>query len=87
MNINVGKNIRMSDFIDSRDRRSLMLDLTITSSVGAQPGSENISEVPDLGNSIFDAIILNPGQLEHHADRLGGKMRAAPLVRVDWTNA
>jgi DhnA family fructose-bisphosphate aldolase class Ia len=25
--------------------------------------------------------------LEHHAQLLGGKLRAAPLVRVDWTNA
>lgn len=87
MNINVGKNIRMSDFIDSKDHRCLLLDLTVTSSVGAQPGTENISETLRQYNTIFDGIILNPGQLEHHANLVGGKLRAAPLVRVDWTNA
>jgi len=87
VNINVGKNIRMSDFIDSRDNRCLMLDLTLTSSVGAQPGTENISETLARCNTAFDGIILNPGQLEHHANLVGGKMRAAPLVRIDWTNA
>ncbi|MCX6144279.1 MAG: hypothetical protein NTZ35_13770 [Ignavibacteriales bacterium] len=87
MNINVGKNIRMSDFIDSKDNRSMLLDLTVTSSIGAQPGTENISETLKQYNTIFDGIILNPGQLEHHANLVGGKLRAAPLVRVDWTNA
>jgi DhnA family fructose-bisphosphate aldolase class Ia len=87
VNINVGKNIRMSDFIDSKDDRSLLLDLTVTSSVGAQPGTENISEMLKRVNTIFDGVILNPGQLEHHANIVGGKSRAAPMVRVDWTNA
>lgn len=77
----------MSDFIDSKDNRSLLLDLTVTSSIGAQPGAENISETLGQCNTIFDGIILNPGQLEHHANLVGGKLRAAPLVRVDWTNA
>ncbi len=87
MSSNVGKNIRMSDFVDSRDNRSLMLDLTLASSVGAQPGTENISETLGRCNAVFDGIILNPGQLEHHAELVGGKMRASPLVRIDWTNA
>ena len=87
MNINVGKNIRVSDFIDSRDNRSVLLDLTASSSVGAGPGTEDIGEVLRQFNASFDGLILNPGQLEHHAALIGGKMRAAPLVRVDWTNA
>jgi DhnA family fructose-bisphosphate aldolase class Ia len=87
VNINVGKNIRMSDFIDSKDNRCIMLDLTVTSSIGAQPGTEDISETLRQCSSAFDGIILNPGQLEHHATLIGGKMRAAPLVRIDWTNA
>jgi DhnA family fructose-bisphosphate aldolase class Ia len=87
VNINVGKNIRMSDFIDSRDKRCLMLDLTLLSSLGAGPETEDISETLRRCNTSFDAVILNPGQLEHHPDLVGGKMRAAPLVRIDWTNA
>ncbi len=87
MNINVGKNLRMSEFIDTKDEHSLILDLTISSSVGAQPGLENTKAVLQRFNSLFDGIVLNPGQLEHHASLLGGKLRAAPLLRVDWTNA
>ena len=87
MNINVGKEIRMSDIIDSKDRRSLLLDLTIASSTGAPSGLEDNSATLQRLNTLFDGIIVNPGQLEHHAHLLGGKLRAAPLVRVDWTNA
>jgi hypothetical protein len=63
VNINVGKNIRMSDFIDSKDNRCLMLDLTVSSSVGARPGTEDISETLQHCSNAFDGIILNPGQL------------------------
>lgn len=87
MNINVGKEIRMSDFIDSKDRHSLLLDLTTASSTGASSGLEDIAGTLQRVNTLFDGIIVNPGQLEHHAQLLGGKLRAAPLVRVDWTNA
>jgi DhnA family fructose-bisphosphate aldolase class Ia len=87
VNLNVGKNIRMSDFLDARDSRCLILDLSVSSSVGATAGMERISDVLVRYNTTFDGIIVNPGQLEHHAPLLGGKMRAAPLVRVDWTNA
>lgn len=87
MTTNVGKSIRMSEFIDSRDHRALMLDLTIPSSLGAVGGLEDIARALGECNEIFDGIVLNPGQLEHHAHLLGGKLRASPLVRVDWTNA
>lgn len=87
MNINVGKNIRISDFIDTKDDRTLILDLTISSSIGAQPGIEDVSEIISRYGTLFDGMILNPGQLEHHASLVGGKLRAAPLLRVDWTNA
>ena len=87
VNINVDKEIRISDFIDSKDRRSLLLDLTTASSTGASPGLEDIAGALQRVNTLFDGIIVNPGQLEHHAHFLGGKRRAAPLIRVDWTNA
>ena len=64
-----------------------MLDLTVSSSLGAEAGTEDVSEVLSHANMLFDGVILNPGQLEHHSALIGGKMRAAPLVRVDWTNA
>ena len=87
MNTNVGTSIRMSEFLDSRDHRALLLDLTIASSFGAVAGLEDIAKTLSQCNEIFDGIIMNPGQLEHHAHLLGGKLRSSPLVRVDWTNA
>lgn len=83
----IGKTIRWSDFIDSRDNRSLILDTTIASCMGATPGLEDVVAVIGELNTTFDGIIVNPGQAEHHAELLGGKDRDALLVRVDWTNA
>lgn len=85
--MNIGKDIRLSDFIDSRDGRSLLLDTTVASCLGAIQGMEDLAETIRALNTLFDGIILNPGQAEHLAELLGGKDRAAPLVRVDWTNA
>ena len=87
MDTNIGKTMRVSDFIDSGDNRGLLLDTTIASCIGAPPGLENLAQVLTDLNYYFDGIIVNPGQAEHHADLLGGRERAAPLVRVDWTNA
>lgn len=87
VNINIGKAIRLSDFIDSVDGRSLIVDTTITSSLGATPGLEDLTEVIKNTSYNFDGIIINPGQAEHQAEHYGGKERAAPIIRVDWTNA
>ena len=87
MQTNIGKSIRISDFIDSKNGRGLLLDTTVTSSMGATAGLENFIDAIGRINETVDGIIVNPGQAEHHADLLGGKNRAAPLIRVDWTNA
>ncbi|MBN2011305.1 hypothetical protein JW960_18315 [candidate division KSB1 bacterium] len=87
MNINTGKTIRLSDFIHPKDKRCLMVDTTITSTLGAITGLEDFGTVLKSINELVDGIIINPGQLEHQAEQLGGKRRATPIVRVDWTNA
>lgn len=84
MQAHIGKAIRMSDILD---RRSLILDTTIASSLGAPPSLEDLQGVLRACNALFDGIVLNPGQMEHLSSDLGGKNRSAPLVRVDWTNA
>ena len=86
MNINVGKTIRLGDLFDPTDHSSLIIDTSITASLGAVSGLENIKKTVSKINTICDGIIVNPGQLEHHADLLGGARRAAPIVRLDWTN-
>lgn len=84
MQNHIGKAIRLSDILDGQ---SLLLDTTIASCTGAVPGLENLHEVLQQANRLFDGIVVNPGQLEHLTSELAGKHRAAALVRVDWTNA
>jgi DhnA family fructose-bisphosphate aldolase class Ia len=84
MQSHIGKSIRINDILDSK---SLLLDTTIASCVGATPQMEDLESILQACNEIFDGIIVNPGQMEHLAQELSGKNRASPLVRVDWTNA
>jgi len=84
MQTHIGKAIRMSDIQNSK---SFLFDTTIASSIGAPPNMENLKSVLQKCNGILDGIIVNPGQMEHLSSELSGKNRAAPLVRVDWTNA
>ncbi|MBC7187950.1 MAG: hypothetical protein H5U38_13030 [Calditrichaeota bacterium] len=86
MEVDIGKTIRISDFISAADGRALLLDTTLPASVGASPGLTHIDEVLREVTEILDGIIVNPGQAEHHAELLGGRRRASPLVRVDWSN-
>jgi DhnA family fructose-bisphosphate aldolase class Ia len=84
MQVHTGKAIRIHDILTDC---AIMLDTTIASCLGATPHLENLQHVLQESNEIFDGIIVNPGQMEHLAHHLAGKKRAAPLVRVDWTNA
>jgi len=84
MQIHTGKSIRIHDILTER---AFLLDTTIASCLGATPQLENLQQILEASNEIFDGIIVNPGQMEHLAHHLAGKNRAAPLVRVDWTNA
>ncbi len=84
MSIHIGKSIRINDILNSK---SLLLDTTLASCLGATPHLEDLQSVLRNCNGIFDGIIVNPGQIEHLSTELSGKNRAAPLVRIDWTNA
>ncbi len=87
MQIDIGKTIRLSDFIDAADGRALLVDTSLPSSVGALPGLESSAAALQEVTDLVDGVIVNPGQAEHHAHLLGGRRRASALVRVDWTNA
>ncbi len=86
MSEHIGKTLRMSEFIDSRDERSFLFDTTVSGSVGAVNYLEDLRKFIENVNFFLDGIIVNPGQAEHQADLLGGKKRASSLIRVDWTN-
>lgn len=87
MEIDIGKTIRISDFVCAADGRALVVDTTLPSSVGATAGLEDVAEALRGVIDSADGVIVTPGQAEHHADLLGGRRRASPLVRVDWSNA
>ncbi len=87
MEIDIGKTIRISDFVCATDGRALVVDTTLPGSLGATSGLEHVAEALRQITDIADGVIVNPGQAEHHADLLGGRRRASPLVRVDWSNA
>jgi len=87
VNIDIGKTIRISDFIDATDKRSLIVDTTIASAIGASKGLENLSGFIESICYFCDGIMVNPGSAEHQAGLLAGKYRAAPIIRMDWTNA
>lgn len=87
MIIDIGKTIRLSDILDARDSRALFIDTSIAATLGATAGLENLGLALEAVHHLCDGIIVNPGQAEHQAGLLGGKNRAAPIVRVDWTNA
>lgn len=84
MQPHIGKAVRMQDILHER---SLMLDTTIASSIGAVPALEDLKSVLRECRVTFDGVIVNPGPMEHLSSELGGKNAAAPLIRVDWTNA
>lgn len=84
MQTHIGKEIRLGDILASK---SILLDTTIPSCLGATPQLVDLKKVIDQYSTFFTGIIVNPGQMEHLAAGLGGKNRATPLVRIDWTNA
>lgn len=87
MIIDIGKTIRLSEILDARDGRALFVDTSIAATLGATAGLENLGLSLEAIHHFCDGIIVNPGQAEHQAGLLGGKNRAAAIVRVDWTNA
>lgn len=83
----IGKTLRMSEFMGTGKRPVLLVDTSLAGSngpVGALLDADK--SIPEVAYEC-DGIILNPGQMERIAHRLPGKQGAAPLVRVDWSNA
>ena len=84
MQTHIGKSIRINDILNLN---SLLLDTTIASCLGATHQLEDLPSILHRCNKIFYGIVVNPGQMEHLSTEIAGKNRAAPLVRIDWTNA
>jgi len=82
-----GKELRLSQFVNPSDGRSLLVDTSAASSLGPIKGLEKLKLTLGWLKPLVDGIILNPGQLEKSGVELAGKENATLLCRGDWTNA
>ncbi len=82
----IGKTLRLAEFW-REGQRSLLADVSMPGALGPMPGLETPSEVVKTLAPLVEGLIVNPGIAETHAGAFAGKLGAAPLVRLDWTNA
>lgn len=85
MTATIGKILRLSEFWQE-GQKSLLVDATLPGALGPLPGLESPSVLVEQLATLADGLILNPGLADRFADRFSGKLGAAPLVRLDWTN-
>jgi DhnA family fructose-bisphosphate aldolase class Ia len=86
MPTSIGKVLRLAEFWHE-GQKSLLVDATLPGALGPLPGLESPAQAVEELAPLADGLILNPGLAEKHAARFAGKLGAAPLVRLDWTNA
>lgn len=81
-----GKALRLSEFINPEDGRSVILEADQGSMLGPIAGLVDLEEtVRNLKNEV-DAVILSPGQARRLIHLFRGRAAPALLVRVDWAN-
>ena len=81
----IGKTLRLAEFWQE-GTKSLLIDATLPGALGPLPGLESPSGLVERLAPRAHGLILNPGLAERYADRFAGKLGAASLVRLDWTN-
>lgn len=81
----IGKTLRLAEFWQA-GTKSLLVDATLPSALGPLPGLESPSGLVERLAPRAHGLILNPGLAERYAGHFAGKLGAAPLVRLDWTN-
>mgnify|MGYP005842408507 CR=1 FL=1 len=82
----IGKALRRAEFW-REGQKSLLADISLPGALGPLPGMETPAEAVKALAPRVDGLIVNPGVAETFADAFVGKLGAAPLVRLDWTNA
>jgi DhnA family fructose-bisphosphate aldolase class Ia len=85
MSTTIGKTLRLAEFWQE-GQTSLLVDATLPGALGPMPGLEVPAELVERLAPFADGLIVNPGLAERYADRFSGKLGAAPLIRLDWTN-
>lgn len=81
-----GKGLRLSEFINPEDGKSVILEADQGSMLGPMAGLVDLEEtLKNLKNEV-DAIVLSPGQGGRLTHLFLGREAPALLVRVDWAN-
>jgi DhnA family fructose-bisphosphate aldolase class Ia len=82
----IGKTLRRAEFWQE-GQKSVLTDVSLPGALGPMPGLEVPTEAVSTLAPLVDGLIVNPGLAEAQAGAFVGKLGAAPLVRLDWTNA
>lgn len=85
----IGKELRMAEWFHAGHGGAVLVDMSVSGAEGAVSGLEDPAGAVGEVGPTATGLILNPGMMERLASQrqLPGKRGAAPLVRVDWTNA
>jgi DhnA family fructose-bisphosphate aldolase class Ia len=82
-----GKDLRLSQIIDQKSKKSLILEADQGLTLGPIPGIEDLTLLLKKIKDKVDAIVLSKGQVGRLIDFFKGKNAPALLIRADWTNA
>ena len=82
----IGKTLRLAEFWQE-EKQSILADISLPGALGPMPGLEVPAEAVRALAPLVEGLIVNPGVAEAQADAFAGKLGAAPLVRLDWSNA
>lgn len=82
----IGKTLRLAEFW-RESQKSLLADISMPGALGPMPGLDRPSEAVRQLAPLVEGLIVNPGIADSQVAAFSGKAGAAPLVRLDWTNA
>lgn len=81
-----GKALRLSEFINPKDGRTLLLKMDQGMMVGPLEATVDLERAVEKFSEYVDGIILSPGQAGRLIKCFLGRSAPALLVRADWTN-
>ncbi|MFQ6095767.1 MAG: class I fructose-bisphosphate aldolase [Candidatus Bathyarchaeia archaeon] len=81
-----GKILRLSEFINPEDNRSVILKADQGMVLGPIKGIVNLEDAIGRLRDKVDAVVLSPGQAGRIFKNFMGKAAPSLIVRADWTN-
>ncbi len=81
-----GKVLRLSEFINPEDGKSVILEADQGLMLGPVTGLVELDETVKNSKSEVDAIVLSPGQAGRLIQHFRGRKAPALIVRADWAN-